>query len=398
MIAVIADDLTGAAELAGIGLTYGLTVELAMSVNPQSSAELIVIATDARSVSEPEAAHEMTAVSEALQVLKPDLIYKKVDSVLRGHIIAEVQAQLAVLGLPKALIVPANPALGRTLINGQYYIHDEPIHTTHFADDPEFPITESVIQKRFRGAKESVVVLSTQSILPKEGIIIGEVDKQADLHNWVNHLDKRTLPVGGAGFFTAILDSLQLTKRTFYASVVLNECRLYVCGSSFGDSVELVKLAKEAGHAVSYLSNELLNSGDIKSVQLTNWAAEITGYLQQKKQVIIAIDPDSVAGKTGLALHLRTVMARVVKEVLDQIIVQELIIEGGSTAAAILREIGITRLAPVQELATGVVRTRAIETAGCRPAECRPAECRLEAFYITVKPGSYRWPLELWIV
>ncbi|GAB4021424.1 hypothetical protein GCM10028808_66210 [Spirosoma migulaei] len=390
MIAVIADDLTGAAELAGIGLTYGLTVELAMSVNSQSRAELIVIATDARSVSESEAVQEMTDVSEALGAMQPDLIYKKVDSVLRGHIIAEVHAQLVVLGLTKALIVPANPALGRTLVDGHYYIHGERIHTTHFAEDPEFPITESAIQKRFSGAT-GLQVLAALSILPNEGIIIGEAEKQADLHNWVNHLDKQTLPIGGSGFFAAILDSLQLPKKPIDELVSLNECRLYVCGSSFGDRVELVKSAKEAGHAVSYMPSQLTNVGGLMSVALANWATEIAGYLQRKKQVILAIDPDSTEGKTGMALHLRTVMAMVVKEVLNQVTVHELIIEGGSTAASVLREIGITRLEPVQELATGVVRTRAIKTAEYRPAGCRPEE-----LYITVKPGSYQWPPALW--
>src|SRR5882757_10096749 len=44
MIAVIADDLTGAAELGGIGLRYGLSVEVNMDVNLSTKADLLVIA------------------------------------------------------------------------------------------------------------------------------------------------------------------------------------------------------------------------------------------------------------------------------------------------------------------------------------------------------------------
>jgi uncharacterized protein YgbK (DUF1537 family) len=80
------------------------------------------------------------------------------------------------------------------------------------------------------------------------------------------------------------------------------------------------------------------------------------------------------------AVQLRTVMAKTVCDVLNRVQIHELIIEGGSTASAVLREIGVTRLAPTEELATGVVRSKAIE---------KPA------LHVTVKPGSYRWPPEL---
>ena len=49
MLAVIADDLTGAAEIGGIGLSYGLKVEISSKVNPSTEADLLVIATDTRS-------------------------------------------------------------------------------------------------------------------------------------------------------------------------------------------------------------------------------------------------------------------------------------------------------------------------------------------------------------
>ena len=94
MIVVIADDFTGAAELAGLGLRYGLRVEMSTVVNQDTDAELLIIATDTRSVSKDEARQEMEKATCEILKLKPELIFKKVDSVLRGHILAELTAQL----------------------------------------------------------------------------------------------------------------------------------------------------------------------------------------------------------------------------------------------------------------------------------------------------------------
>ncbi|MBD0288263.1 MAG: four-carbon acid sugar kinase family protein, partial [Flavisolibacter sp.] len=133
MIVVLADDLTGAAELGGIGLHYNLDIEINMTVNPQSKASLLIISTDTRSMKKEKAGIEAAKVTAKVMKLKPDLIFKKVDSVLRGHILPELTAQLEQLKLQKALLVPANPALNRTLSNGTYYIEGKPIHLSDFS-------------------------------------------------------------------------------------------------------------------------------------------------------------------------------------------------------------------------------------------------------------------------
>ncbi|MVM30354.1 hypothetical protein GO755_09945 [Spirosoma sp. HMF4905] len=396
MIAVIADDLTGAAELAGIGLSYGLTVELvigqyAMSVNTHSGADLLVIATDARSVAKSEAVQEMTEVSAALRTMNPRLIFKKVDSVLRGHVVAETRAQMNVLGLEKALIVPANPALGRILIDGHYYVQGELIHETHFSKDPEFPITESNVMKRLSVNNEPISVLPPAATSLLQGIVIGEVGTQGDLRAWAARINKQTLLGGGAGFFTAILEATYTPKCPAYPMDIVGLCKLYVCGSAFGHSAELVKKASMTGDFVCYMPNALMHVDDQESAELANWVAHIVSSFQRHEQVIIAIEPDSVVDSCKLATRLRALTGKVVKQVLDQVSVDELIIEGGSTAAAVLREIGITRLAVAQELAAGVVRSKALEKIECRPAKCCP-----DNLHITVKPGSYRWPVVLW--
>jgi uncharacterized protein YgbK (DUF1537 family) len=117
MIAVIADDLTGAAELGGIALRHGLTSEVQTEFHPTDEAEVIVIDTDSRSCPPEEAAARIRAQAQELTSIGFDWLYKKVDSVLRGPVVAELEALLAASGRQKALLVPANPSLGRTIRN-----------------------------------------------------------------------------------------------------------------------------------------------------------------------------------------------------------------------------------------------------------------------------------------
>src|ERR1700733_8695520 len=109
MIAVIADDFTGAAELGGIGLRHGLVTEVSTTVNAATDADLLVIAADTRSKGLSVAVEEMGIIARQLKVLQPLWIFKKVDSVLRGHVVPEINVMMDVLGWPLALLVPANP-------------------------------------------------------------------------------------------------------------------------------------------------------------------------------------------------------------------------------------------------------------------------------------------------
>ncbi|MDB5190444.1 MAG: four-carbon acid sugar kinase family protein, partial [Segetibacter sp.] len=114
MIAVIADDLTGAAELGGIGLKYGLKAEIATEVDVNTKAELLIISANTRSIKEDDAVGKIKQITTDLLALHPKFIYKKIDSVLRGHVVAELKAQMEVMQAHRALIVPANPSLNRT--------------------------------------------------------------------------------------------------------------------------------------------------------------------------------------------------------------------------------------------------------------------------------------------
>ena len=173
MIAVIADDFTGAAEIAGIGLRYGLTIQLAMPGVSYDNAELFIVSTDSRSMNKEQAVAIHGEVVKDILKLKPGFIFKKIDSVLRGHVLDELQIQMAIMERSKALVLPANPSLGRTIQNGVYYVDRIEIHSTGFATDPEFAITDSSVLKMLRSDGRAMM-LKPNNDLPSQGIVIAE--------------------------------------------------------------------------------------------------------------------------------------------------------------------------------------------------------------------------------
>ena len=80
MIAVIADDFTGAAEIGGIGLRHGLDVVIETEPIQNGNTDLLVIATDNRSLPKDEAALKIEYITAELMKLKPDIIYKKIEA------------------------------------------------------------------------------------------------------------------------------------------------------------------------------------------------------------------------------------------------------------------------------------------------------------------------------
>ncbi len=79
------------------------------------------------------------------------LVYKKIDSALRGNLGPEIDALLDGLGFRAALIAPAYPAQGRTTLDGVHRIHGVPVAETEMARDPVTPVTDSRIDRLLSG-------------------------------------------------------------------------------------------------------------------------------------------------------------------------------------------------------------------------------------------------------
>src|SRR5215469_1927302 len=208
MIGVIADDLTGAAELGAVGLRHGLHAEIVLRGEPSGRADLVCVDTDSRSCEPASAAKRAAVAAKMLRAAGAEWIYKKVDSVLRGQVTAEVEAVMRELKLSRALLIPANPSLGRTIRNGHYFVGGKLIHKTEFARDPEYPRRSSQVLHLLKVPDEYRIRLAKDDrLLYDRCIVIGEAALSGDVSEWAAIFEQKgTLAAGGAEFFNALLD------------------------------------------------------------------------------------------------------------------------------------------------------------------------------------------------
>ena len=422
---VLADDITGAAEIAGLAFEAGHQVRLvckngsagagvieggsagvgingSLCSNTITAKGTTVIATDTRSMSEMEAAAETRRITSAISYL-PSTIFKKTDSALRGHVMAELTALMETTGYQRAVYMPANPSKGRIIKNGTYYVKESsshhgkafiPLHETAFSYDPEFPAKTSVLKDRFPGAEA-------------KDIIMPDAESLDDIRHIVTHYnDGNTLFAGAADLFREILRTLPqplpVREGSNYSQGVftdgrlstplplregLGESRLILCGSTQSKALDL-------GIPVAPMPKEVYDgSNDLSLWDVTAW--------EQHHSLILTIPYTHRTGKE-VAIHLRTVMAEMAKRLVNNHLLpflaegqgvgfvegQErgsLIIEGGATAWATLQALGWSEFEIVHQYAPGVVQMRPI--IACGNQTFRSENVPL----VTLKPGSYPW-------
>ena len=141
-LGIIADDLTGAMDSSGYFASLGFSTVVVLEPDFFSNAAVLVITTNSRAEA-PEIARER--VRQAAQNMVGRVVYKKIDSTLRGNIGEELQAAAEATASQKVVVAPAFPAVGRTTVDGILLLKGVPVAQTQFANDPISPVKESSI-------------------------------------------------------------------------------------------------------------------------------------------------------------------------------------------------------------------------------------------------------------
>lgn len=154
-IGIIAGDLTGALDTAFVDVPGNTTVLLSLSA--EVTGDNVAIVTNSHAMS-PEEAY--AAVRSAAQRLHGYWLLKKVDSTLRGNIGPEIRAVLDETGA-RAVVCPALPREGRTVVGGIGLHNSVPVHLTEYGRHPTVPCRESSLLTILRNSgirAESVVL------------------------------------------------------------------------------------------------------------------------------------------------------------------------------------------------------------------------------------------------
>jgi uncharacterized protein YgbK (DUF1537 family) len=138
--AIIADDLTGAADCAAAFAAAGLPAFVALGDASPPSAHVVAWDTDSRAATPREAAARVEAAARRALDRGARVLYKKIDSTLRGHVGAEVAAlfRAATRSGDRAIVIaaPSFPAQGRTMSGGRVRVDSVPLAETGLGPQP----------------------------------------------------------------------------------------------------------------------------------------------------------------------------------------------------------------------------------------------------------------------
>lgn len=357
---VVADDFTGANDTGVQMKNRGLPVDVILFPKSEELDSSIVLDTESRNLSKADAYDKVKRMSKTLiDANQFDLIYKKVDSTLRGNIIEELKALNDVYKTDKVVFAPAFPVIKRTTEMGTHKLNGVPLMKTEFAEDPLSPIkTDNITKMLEEGFNQKVIHHPVNSEIHLNGAKFHTFDavKESDLVSIASTLlnsSERILWVGSAGLANAIFQTVYPLKPA-----------LAVVGSISENSLKQMKYAEDNGIDVLQISvEELFDKKNI--IPITVQAVEL---LKSKGKLILTAAKNRedynktlvYAESLGMSnddcsWYVQNFLSDVTNSLLKEIELSGLFLTGGATAISVMDAIKTTRVSIQDELLTGTV-------------------------------------------
>ena len=354
-ITIIADDLTGTLDVAGPFASRGqptFAVVQNEGCAPDEFAGAVVVSINSASRHLPagDAAGRVQRICERLCTPAGEVVIKKIDSTLRGNVVAETLAAVHALGRPNAIIVPAFPAQGRTVRGAMVHVNGVPLPQTGFARDALSPPPIDPLDHVFRTAAPSarVELVSCggpfELARPGEDMRVFVVDSEADsdLVRTVQTLDGRLghcVLVGSAGIAGAVARVCLLQGSAPERPHAAGQVLMTVGSRAEQSAQQVTELATQSGVSVFPAPNGELRSEDI---------------FQSTAGVIVLRASAAEDRGEGDAGRVATLLAENAVRVLRSRPIEALVATGGDTAVAILEVLGRRALQVMGDLMPGI--------------------------------------------
>ncbi|GGM02418.1 four-carbon acid sugar kinase family protein [Nakamurella endophytica] len=355
-VAVLADDLSGAVETAAGFLLRGarVWVELDERCAPGDTAvDVRVVDTDSRSLPADSAAARVTAALRRL----PDtpLLVKKIDSLLRGPVAAELAAVRACR--PNVVVAPALPAAGRSVRGAVVHLDGVPLDATDAWRAEARPAPGSVPAALSPVATRSLDVDSVRggelaaelrASLDAGRVPVCDAEHDGDLDLIAAaacRLDRPAL-VGSAALAAAVARTVPVHRGAPRRGAPVPHrpgvpATLVVVGSAAPSVPAQLAVLRAAGARVLLARPADLLAGHRPVPDPA--AGEI---------VVAAIDPAAPV-RPGDSAELAAALATAVVPAARR--ADGLVLTGGGTARAVLDRLGVDRLRPLTEVHHGAV-------------------------------------------
>lgn len=380
MRGAIADDFTGATDLAGNWRARGLRTAVVLGVpGPEdlpglADHDAVVVALKIRSAPVDVAVAEARAAAKALAELGCTQVYDKYcstfDSTREGNIGPIADALLEETGARSAVVVPGFPDAGRTVYRGHLFVGDDPLDRSPMKDHPLNPMWDSRVasllapQTRHRVAEVPLPVVRAGEQALRAEIVAAEA--QGARYVVVDSVDNDDLAViaratadaplvtGGSGLALG----LEPTGATLGDIEAVPGRRAVLAGSASRATQGQVQAAlPHLPHQKVDVATALADpAGEVE--RLVAWAQERWAEDPDRPVLVYSVGgPDDVARGREVTADASEVVERLFAALAPRLAeagATQLVVAGGETSGSVAQGLDVAVLEVGQLLSPGV--------------------------------------------
>jgi len=395
VLGCIADDFTGATDLANNLVRAGMRVVQAIGVPAtplDADVDAVVVALKSRTIAPAEAIAQSLDALRWLQAQGAQQIYFKYcstfDSTPQGNIGPVTEALMEALQCDFTIATPAFPDNKRTVFKGYLFAGDVLLNESGMQNHPLTPMTDANLVRVLQAqctrkvglidhtvvARGDAAITERIAQLKSEGVSIAIVDAVSndDLLRLGPALAKMPLVTAGSGVAIGLPANFGLSPSSQASALpAAGGLRAVVSGScSLATNRQVLDFIQRGGAALAIDPLRIAAGVDVAAEALA-WAAPLVG----KQPVLVYSTAEagavkSVQGKLGVeeagAMVERTIAA-IARGLVDQG-VRQLVVAGGETSGACVQALGIAQMQIGPQIDPGVpwchARAEAAQGAG----------------------------------
>lgn len=397
-LGVIADDFTGATDIAGFMAAQGWKVVQLIGV-PQpdtpcpAGADAVVIALKSRSLPPEQAvAQSLSSLQWLKETARARQIYFKYcstfDSTPRGNIGPVSDALLSALGAPGLVHCPALPQNGRTLVHGHLFVNGVLLHQCGMENHPVNPMRDArvanLLATQTSGAIGNIDLTLVQqgpdairrrvNELMARGVrhIIADTLTAGDLDRLAQALDAMPLVAGGSGLGGALAKLRRPAAGVRNAAITFPDVRKGVILSGSCSVMTNRQVNYYQAHAPSRLLDiERCMAADAGYLdEVADWTAQQAAGAAAAPMVYATQPPAALAaiqrryGEQQASHAVETAFAGLTERLLARGFTL-FIVAGGETSGTVVQQLGVRALDIGPSIVPGVPWVRDRDRALC---------------------------------
>lgn len=373
-LGVVADDFTGAIDIAGnlcdAGLSTTIITDLTAFTHGDAdsvrdiAADAVVVALKTRTAPVEQAVADTLAAASRLRALGCDRLYFKYcstfDSTPRGNIGPVTDALLELTDAPYTMMVPSFPDAGRTVHHARLSVNGVPLHDTSMRDHPLTPmLDDDLIRLLSPQTRHPVGAVPVEVVRDGRGAVREALESHAragrrlivvdavtndDLATIAHDTAGLPLVTGGSGLALGMATGAARPAPASAPDGVLQGKRAAIVGSASSASRRQIATATLALEVRDLPLTSDARTAELEHAQQT-WRAHQPAIFTSVR-TLDDVQQGASESVEAAAVALATALVEAG--------VTQLAIGGGETSGATVQGLGITRLDIGPRISTGV--------------------------------------------